>query len=73
MIKRHIAPALVKLAGYFPVVTVLGPRQFGKTTLVKSVFPDHTYLNMEDAYTRSVNGIMYANFRNTSGVIGNLE
>jgi predicted AAA+ superfamily ATPase len=45
---------LVKLAGYFPVVTVLGPRQSGKTTLVKSVFPDHTYLNMEDADTRTL-------------------
>jgi len=54
MIKRHISPVLLKLAGYFPVVTVLGPRQSGKTTLVKSVFPDHTYLNMEDADTRAL-------------------
>ena len=54
MIKRDMARQLVKLAGFFPVVTVLGPRQSGKTTLVKSVFPNHTYLNMEDADTRTL-------------------
>ncbi|MEK7413096.1 MAG: ATP-binding protein [Planctomycetota bacterium] len=30
------------------VVGVTGPRQAGKTTLVRSCFPDHAYLNLED-------------------------
>ncbi len=35
------------LARQFPVVTVTGPRQSGKTTLVKMVFPDHEYVSLE--------------------------
>jgi hypothetical protein len=31
----------------FPVVAILGPRQCGKTTLVKSLFPDWLYLDLE--------------------------
>ena len=52
MIARHITSRLKEFAECFSVVTVLGPRQSGKTTLVKNVFPDHTYLNLEDADTR---------------------
>jgi predicted AAA+ superfamily ATPase len=33
MLKRHITPQLTRLAAQFPVVTILGPRQSGKTTL----------------------------------------
>ena len=32
----------------FPVVVVLGPRQSGKTTLVRYTFNQHIYLNLED-------------------------
>ncbi|MDR3087340.1 MAG: ATP-binding protein [Azoarcus sp.] len=46
-IPRHITPHLERLAAQFPVVTVLGPRQSGKTTLVRAVFPDYEYLNLE--------------------------
>src|SRR5690606_8567974 len=38
----------------YPVVTVMGPRQSGKTTLVKSSFPDYSYCNLEDPETRSL-------------------
>jgi uncharacterized protein len=34
--------------GFFPVVSLTGPRQSGKTTLVRSIFPDHAYLNLEN-------------------------
>lgn len=34
-------------ASEYPVVTLLGPRQSGKTTLVKACFPDHGYCNLE--------------------------
>lgn len=30
-----------------PVVTLLGPRQSGKTTLARAVFPSHTYVSLE--------------------------
>ncbi|MFP4261104.1 MAG: ATP-binding protein [Opitutales bacterium] len=31
----------------FPVLTLTGPRQSGKTTLLRHLFPEHTYLNLE--------------------------
>jgi len=47
MIKRTLATRLRKAAGQFPIVTVTGPRQSGKTTLVKAVFKDYAYLSLE--------------------------
>ena len=40
MITRVLEPRLRQLARKFPVVTVTGPRQSGKTTLCRAVFPD---------------------------------
>ena len=37
-----------------PVVTVIGPRQSGKTTLVKECFPEYNYVNLEDPFTRAL-------------------
>lgn len=48
MIKRILAPKLAALSREYPVVTVTGPRQSGKTTLVKSVFPEWTYVSLEE-------------------------
>lgn len=48
MIQRHLAPVLKKAARDYPVVTVTGPRQSGKTTLVRAVFPKHRYVSLED-------------------------
>jgi Predicted ATPase (AAA+ superfamily) len=47
MIQREIAPYLLKLARIYPVVTVTGPRQSGKTTLIRMLFPDLEYVNLE--------------------------
>jgi predicted AAA+ superfamily ATPase len=44
------------------VVTVLGTRQSGKTTLVRSEFPDHEYLNLEDPDTRDAAERDYSGF-----------
>ncbi|MFZ3048912.1 MAG: ATP-binding protein [Desulfatirhabdiaceae bacterium] len=48
MIKRNLSPKLKSLAEQYPVVTLTGPRQSGKTTLVKSVFPDWGYISLEE-------------------------
>ena len=47
MISRHITPALKRAAEDYPVVTLTGPRQSGKTTLVRAVFPEHLYMSLE--------------------------
>ncbi len=48
MIRRLIAPYLKSLAAQFPAVAVMGPRQSGKTTLVRQTFPDYEYVTLED-------------------------
>jgi len=52
MIRRQLAPVLGSMAEQYPVVTVTGPRQSGKTTLVRSVFDGHGYCNLENPETR---------------------
>ncbi len=54
MIQRTITKKLLHLAGLFPVVSVTGPRQSGKTTLVKSAFPDYEYVTLEDPDIRTI-------------------
>ena len=56
MIPRKLSPVLRKAADQFPVVTLLGPRQSGKTTLVRALFPDHIYINLENPQTRTFYG-----------------
>lgn len=52
MIKRKIASKLIEVSKQVPVVTVIGPRQSGKTTLVKECFPAYNYVNLEDPVNR---------------------
>ncbi len=47
MIERHYGPVLRRLLGRFPVVTILGPRQCGKTTFIRRALPGWTYLDLE--------------------------
>lgn len=53
MIPRHLSRTLTRAARDFPVVTVTGPRQSGKTTLIQAVFPRHRYVSLEDPDVRS--------------------
>ncbi len=53
MFNRLLNSYLKDLASKYPVVTLMGPRQSGKTTLVRSVFPKKPYVNMEDAENRA--------------------
>jgi len=48
MIKRQLEKQLLRAAGQYPVVTVTGPRQSGKTTLIKNAFPTYRYVSLED-------------------------
>jgi hypothetical protein len=48
LIPRRLEPRLVQLAGQFPVVCLVGPRQSGKTTLARHVFPRKAYVSLED-------------------------
>jgi hypothetical protein len=52
MITRDITEELVRSAAEYPVVTILGPRQSGKTTLTRMTFPDKPYFSMEDPDVR---------------------
>jgi len=52
MIYREQTKILNEVRGKFPVITLTGPRQSGKTTLVKSVFNDIPYVNLEDIDVR---------------------
>ncbi|OUO31557.1 ATP-binding protein [Olsenella sp. An293] len=53
MIDREMHSKLHELAGKYPILSVTGPRQGGKTTLVRSAFADYEYLSMEDPDVRS--------------------
>ncbi len=53
MFDRALSPTLNRLAQSFPVVAVTGPRQSGKTTLVRRVFADKPYVSLEDPAERA--------------------
>lgn len=47
MIPRHLAPVLRRAASRYPVLSITGPRQSGKTVLVRSTFQHHRYVSLE--------------------------
>ena len=54
MINRTAKEALLRLASQFPVIGVTGPRQSGKSTLTKAVFPDKRYITFDDRTMREL-------------------
>lgn len=53
MIKRALQSTIRRLEKSFPVIAVTGPRQSGKTTLVREMFADRSYVSLEDPAERS--------------------
>ena len=53
MITRHLNSFVKEMATQYPIVAVTGPRQSGKTTLCRSLFPDYDYVNLEKPDTRA--------------------
>lgn len=54
MINRKLESAIKENIQYFPVVTITGPRQSGKTTLIRSMFTDLPYYSLENPDTKAM-------------------
>ena len=67
MIKRQITPYLKKMLRKFPVVSITGPRQSGKTTLLRNEFTGYKYFNLERIDTRDIISTDPAGFLNSAG------
>ena len=52
MYNRTLQPHILRLATQYPVITMTGPRQSGKTTLCQATFPNHDYVNLEEISIR---------------------
>lgn len=52
IIERTLKKELLEAAEEYPVVTILGPRQSGKTTLVRATFPGKSYRSLESPDVR---------------------
>jgi predicted AAA+ superfamily ATPase len=48
MIKRELSEKLAEASKKYPVLTITGPRQSGKTTLARYVFSDYQYVSLEE-------------------------
>ncbi len=53
-IVRKIQPLLKKYLGIFPVIGITGPRQSGKSTMLKHVLPDYRYVTFDDYQTQTL-------------------
>ena len=52
-IKRNIEKSIRVYLSKYPIIGVTGPRQSGKTTMLKTMFPDYTYVNLESFDARN--------------------
>ena len=76
MVPRHIEGFLKKQFTHYPVVTITGPRQSGKTTLAKAVFPGLPYTNLEHLETRQFateDPIAFLNRMPDGGIIDEIQ
>lgn len=47
-IARLIESRIRRLSAQFPIVSLTGPRQSGKTTLLREIFPEYRYVSLEN-------------------------
>lgn len=72
-IEREITPLLQTGSSQVPIVAVIGPRQSGKSTLVKELFKNHLYLDLQDAElfdfaNKDAKGFLHS-YENEHGII----
>ena len=53
-INRTLEKVLLKAVQQFPALVLTGPRQTGKSTLLKHLFPDYNYITFDDISVRSI-------------------
>ena len=53
IVQREMISAINLLVDKYPIIAVTGPRQSGKTTLLKSMFPEYRYVSLENPDVRS--------------------
>lgn len=53
LVHRELVSAMRQMVDKFPIIVLTGPRQSGKTTLLKTMFPDYKYVSLENPDTRS--------------------
>lgn len=51
-VTRALTPYALRAIEWYPVISLVGPRQSGKSTFVKNAFPDYTYISLEDKNMR---------------------
>jgi hypothetical protein len=56
MIPRQLERKIRQSAEQYPVISLTGPRQSGKTTLIREMFPDMQYFSLEDPELRHLAG-----------------
>lgn len=54
MYKREIESFIHKIKPKYPVITIIGPRQSGKSTLAQALFPDYLYVSLETPHEREL-------------------
>ncbi|HPW66791.1 MAG TPA: ATP-binding protein [Salinivirgaceae bacterium] len=53
LVYRKIKDSIEQLIGKYPIIALTGPRQSGKTTLLKHMFPDYKYVSLENPDMRN--------------------
>lgn len=66
-IDRLISSKIMEASNYFPVITITGPRQAGKSTLCRHLFPDYKYVSLERIPVRTAATEDLEKFMNSLG------
>jgi predicted AAA+ superfamily ATPase len=72
VIPRTLAHKIQSLATGCPVISITGPRQSGKTTLVRALFPQYAYVkleNLDDRLAAEEDPVRFLNVHAQTGVI----